>query len=310
MLQHFQLEIKSHYICGNIFFAANQICYYKLIEECVSQIVLHRDGCDPDFRATKRFDLKVEPLIERLKEESQTKGQTMALEYQKQLDEALTDKHNLEAELTQARVKLEEYQKYGIKGDPSKKGGLIEVPGLNDALKKGVPQPPAPPPPPGGGGPPPPPPPPGMGGPPPPPPPPGGIRGPPPPPGGGPPPPPPPMGGPRPPPAPGGPPPPPGMLGPRPPAAASLPHGMTLRRAAVKPETQTKRLQWNKVTPQKMSEKSVWVKLNKKEPKIKEEVLKTLTENFAVKQLKKKSVEKLFRTTNCSKKSDVMYTSK
>ena len=24
--------------------------YYKLVEECVSQIVLHKSGCDPDFR--------------------------------------------------------------------------------------------------------------------------------------------------------------------------------------------------------------------------------------------------------------------
>ena len=28
--------------------------YYKLVEECVSQIVLHKSGCDPDFRATQR----------------------------------------------------------------------------------------------------------------------------------------------------------------------------------------------------------------------------------------------------------------
>ena len=31
--------------------------YYKLIEECISQIVLHKSGCDPDFRATKRFQV-------------------------------------------------------------------------------------------------------------------------------------------------------------------------------------------------------------------------------------------------------------
>ena len=37
--------------------------YYKLIEECVSQIVLHKNGVDPDFRHTKRFELDVEPLI-------------------------------------------------------------------------------------------------------------------------------------------------------------------------------------------------------------------------------------------------------
>ena len=42
--------------------------YYKLIEECVSQIVLHKSGVDPDFRATRRFDIDVEPLIDHLVE--------------------------------------------------------------------------------------------------------------------------------------------------------------------------------------------------------------------------------------------------
>jgi len=37
--------------------------YYKLIEECVTQIVLHRSGVDPDFRHTKRFSIDVEPLL-------------------------------------------------------------------------------------------------------------------------------------------------------------------------------------------------------------------------------------------------------
>ncbi|KAK2490741.1 hypothetical protein MC885_013268, partial [Smutsia gigantea] len=31
--------------------------YFKLIDECVSQIVLHRDGMDPDFTYRKRLDL-------------------------------------------------------------------------------------------------------------------------------------------------------------------------------------------------------------------------------------------------------------
>ena len=35
--------------------------YYQLIEECVSQIVLHKNGIDPDFRG--HFTLDVEPLL-------------------------------------------------------------------------------------------------------------------------------------------------------------------------------------------------------------------------------------------------------
>ena len=36
--------------------------YYRLIEECVNQIVLHRDGVDPDF-GTRRFEIDVDALI-------------------------------------------------------------------------------------------------------------------------------------------------------------------------------------------------------------------------------------------------------
>ena len=35
-----------------------------MIEECVSQIVLHNRGVDPDFNYTKRFSINVDNLIE------------------------------------------------------------------------------------------------------------------------------------------------------------------------------------------------------------------------------------------------------
>lgn len=41
--------------------------YYQLIEECITQIVLHKAGYDPDFRANRRFQIDVQPLIEGLK---------------------------------------------------------------------------------------------------------------------------------------------------------------------------------------------------------------------------------------------------
>lgn len=36
--------------------------YYKLIDECVAQIVLHRNGCDPDFKC-RNLQLDIEALI-------------------------------------------------------------------------------------------------------------------------------------------------------------------------------------------------------------------------------------------------------
>lgn len=37
--------------------------YYKVIEECVSQVVLHRSGMDPDFGYSRRLDVDFTHLI-------------------------------------------------------------------------------------------------------------------------------------------------------------------------------------------------------------------------------------------------------
>ena len=37
--------------------------YYKVIEECVSQIVLHRSGMEPDFGYRERLDVDFTHLI-------------------------------------------------------------------------------------------------------------------------------------------------------------------------------------------------------------------------------------------------------
>lgn len=39
--------------------------YYKVIEECVSQVVLHRSGMDPDFGYRERLDVDFTHLIGR-----------------------------------------------------------------------------------------------------------------------------------------------------------------------------------------------------------------------------------------------------
>ena len=37
--------------------------YFKLIDKCVSQIVLHKTGLDPDFHYTQKFQLDVDAII-------------------------------------------------------------------------------------------------------------------------------------------------------------------------------------------------------------------------------------------------------
>ncbi|VVC99649.1 unnamed protein product [Leptidea sinapis] len=207
--------------------------YYKLIEECITQIVLHKNGYDPDFRLTQRFNIDVQPLIDGLIEKSRAEEERKLEELKSKLEAAIAARQEAEARVI------------GSPGGPP-------PPPPPPMPGGGAPPPPPPPLPSGGPMPPPPPPMPGSG-PPPPPPPPGMMGAPPPPPmpGMGPPPPPPPPGmGPRPPPPPGG------FMMPKMPQPDVLPHGL-------KPKKKwevggpLKRANWKTIIPQKMSEKAV-----------------------------------------------------
>ena len=78
--------------------------YYKLIEECVSQIVLHKSGYDPDFRATKRFQIDVEPLIEHLKLNTRSDNSEKTEGIKAELENALTTKQETEAALVTGKI--------------------------------------------------------------------------------------------------------------------------------------------------------------------------------------------------------------
>ncbi|XP_014810685.1 PREDICTED: protein diaphanous homolog 2 isoform X2 [Calidris pugnax] len=252
ILQHFLLIRNDYYVRPQ---------YYKIIEECVSQIVLHCSGMDPDFKYRGRMDVDfthlVDACVDKVKvEESEKK----AAEFSRKFDEEFTARQEAQAELQKREEKIKELEteikRLQTQG-PVLTGQQTEVAPLHPTLPSenvpppplpggAVPPPPPPPPLPGGAIPPPPPPPPLPGGavPPPPPPPlpgvaippppplPGGAIPPPPPlPGGvAPPPPPPPLPGgaiPPPPPLPGGgiPPPPPLPGGVAPPPPPPLPGG-------------------------------------------------------------------------------------
>lgn len=89
--------------------------YYKLIEECVSQIVLHRSGCDPDFSATKRFQIDVQPLIDTLVEKSRAEEERRLLEMSQKLEEAISSKQEAEAKLQHAENKIRELEHGGAR---------------------------------------------------------------------------------------------------------------------------------------------------------------------------------------------------
>ncbi|XP_059482585.1 protein diaphanous isoform X2 [Neocloeon triangulifer] len=257
--------------------------YFKLIEECVTQIVLHKSGCDPDFSATKRFQIDVEPLIEGLVEKSKAEDERAKEALNAKLEEALALKQEAEARLQVAEQKLKEMISTGV------------IPTSGVGKLSGPPPPPIP-----GmianpGGPPPPPLMPGM------PPPPPGMMGPPPPPmpGMGPRPPPMPgMGGPpMPPPPPGmGPPPPPGMAMGPPRAPDVLPYGLKPKRKW-DVGGPLKRANWKAIVPQKMSEKAFWIQV-REEKLASPDILEGLAQKFSSKPISKKSDDNIEKQPN------------
>ncbi|KAK2576918.1 hypothetical protein KPH14_005539 [Odynerus spinipes] len=267
--------------------------YYKLIEECVSQIVLHRSGCDPDFSATKRFQIDVQPLIDTLVEKSRAEEERRLMEVSQKLEEAIASKQEAEAKLQHAENKIKELEQAGGKTGAATKTTCPPPPPMPGT--GGGPPPPPPPPLPNSAGPPPPPMPPGMGGPPPPPPPPlPGTKGPPPMPG---------MGGPVPPPMPGmGPPPPPMMAGITY-AMQSLPNGLKPKKKW-EVEGRLKRPNWKAISPHQLTEEVFWAKVQE-ERLAGPEILDGLAQKFASKPSGKRFDDVVDKSATMKKVKDL-----
>ncbi|XP_032330581.1 protein diaphanous homolog 2 [Camelus ferus] len=228
ILQHFLLIRNDYYIRPQ---------YYKIIEECVSQIVLHCSGMDPDFKYRQRLDIDFTHLIDSCVNKAKVEeSEQKAVEFSKKFDEEFTARQEAQAELQKREEKIKELET---------EIQQLRTQGHGISGSSGIPGPPPPPPLPGGGSPspspPPPPPLPGVGPPPPPPPPSSRV-----------PPPPPLIGGPIPPPPFGAPP----LLG----TALDLPYGMKQKKI-YKPEVSMKRINWSKIEPKELSENCFWLKV-------------------------------------------------
>jgi diaphanous 2 len=85
--------------------------YYRLIEECVAQIVLHKDGLDPDFRHGKKIEIDVDNVIATIIERSKQDEEKQNNELHSKLEESLTAKEESEAKLAQVEIKYAELNK-------------------------------------------------------------------------------------------------------------------------------------------------------------------------------------------------------
>ncbi|XP_076148848.1 protein diaphanous homolog 1-like [Alosa pseudoharengus] len=82
--------------------------YYKLIDECIAQIVLHRNGADPDFKC-RNLQIEVENLIDKMVDKTKVElSEAKAVELEKKLDAELTARHELQAELNKMESDLKQ----------------------------------------------------------------------------------------------------------------------------------------------------------------------------------------------------------
>uniref|UniRef100_A0A8D2QB88 Protein diaphanous homolog 2 n=1 Tax=Zonotrichia albicollis TaxID=44394 RepID=A0A8D2QB88_ZONAL len=257
ILQHFLLIRNDYYVRPQ---------YYKIIEECVSQIVLHCSGTDPDFKYRGRMDINFTQLVDACVDKAKVEeSEKKAAEFSRKFDEEFTARQEAQAELQKREEKIKELE--------SEVKQLRTQSGYCDSIPAPPPLPGVPPAPPlPGGAVPPPPPLPGGVGPPPPPPLPGGAI-----------PPPPPFGGPPMPPPLGGAP-----FAPFP-MVPALPHGMKEKKK-YKLEVSMKRINWSKIEPQEIGENSFWVKAE--EDKFEDpELFAKLALTFGTQMKAKKPVE-------------------
>ncbi|KAM9366254.1 protein diaphanous homolog 3-like [Symphorus nematophorus] len=254
--------------------------YFKIIEECVSQIVLHRSGTDPDFSYRKRLDVDFSHLLEVCVDKARIdEYEQRASELAQKFDEEFLSRQEAQTQLVKCDEKIAELQAE-LQAFRSQFGAVpvgLSSTHVGQALTSG---PPPPPPAPGVPAPPPPPPPPPL----------PGCPAPPPPPGV-----PPPFGAP--------PPPPPGYGG----ALASPPHNALpygLRpKKDFKPETSMKRLNWSKIRPQEMSEGCFWV-LADEDQYAKPELLSRVALTFCSQRTALKDCEESVPTEEPPKKEE------
>ncbi|XP_034019376.1 protein diaphanous homolog 3-like [Thalassophryne amazonica] len=228
--------------------------YFKIIEECVSQIVLHRDGTDPDFSYRKRLDVDFRHLIEVCVDKARLdEYEQRASELAQKFDEEFLRRQEAQAQLVKCEENIAELQ-VELQAFRSQFGAVsVTVPHAPTGQTKTS----APPQPRSGPGvaalPPPPPPPPLP-----------GCPAPPPPPG-----PPPPFGA-----------PPPGFGGcASSPTQQPLPYGIRPKKE-FKPDISMKRLNWSKIRPQEMLEGCFWV-IADEDRYAKPELLSRLAVTFA-----------------------------
>uniref|UniRef100_A0A9J7Z955 Diaphanous-related formin 3 n=2 Tax=Cyprinus carpio TaxID=7962 RepID=A0A9J7Z955_CYPCA len=106
---HFLSILQHLLLVRNDYFAQPQ--YFKIIEECVSQIVLHRSGTDPDFAYRKRLDVDFSHLLEVCVDKARAEEfEQRASELAQKLDEEFLGRQEAQAQLLKKEEKINELE--------------------------------------------------------------------------------------------------------------------------------------------------------------------------------------------------------
>uniref|UniRef100_A0A665VLH0 Diaphanous-related formin 2 n=1 Tax=Echeneis naucrates TaxID=173247 RepID=A0A665VLH0_ECHNA len=102
ILQHLMLIRNDYYIRPQ---------YYKVIEECVSQVVLHRSGMDPDFGYSRRLDVDFTHLIDQCVDKAKVdESEQKAAELSKKFDEEFSARQEAQAESQKKEERIKELE--------------------------------------------------------------------------------------------------------------------------------------------------------------------------------------------------------
>ncbi|XP_038131636.1 protein diaphanous homolog 1-like isoform X1 [Cyprinodon tularosa] len=94
---HFLSLMQHLLLIRNDYFARPQ--YYKLIDECIAQIVLHKNGSDPDFKCRK-LSFDIEGLIDNMVDKTKVEAsEAKATDLEKKLNTELTTRQELQVEM-------------------------------------------------------------------------------------------------------------------------------------------------------------------------------------------------------------------
>uniref|UniRef100_A0A671PU88 Protein diaphanous homolog 3-like n=1 Tax=Sinocyclocheilus anshuiensis TaxID=1608454 RepID=A0A671PU88_9TELE len=106
---HFLSILQHLLLVRNDYFTQPQ--YFKIIEECVSQIVLHRSGTDPDFAYRKRLDVDFSHLLEVCVDKARAEEfEQRASELAQKLDEEFLGRQEAQAQLLKKEEKINELE--------------------------------------------------------------------------------------------------------------------------------------------------------------------------------------------------------